>query len=478
MNRFGVLRFASAIVILFPLLVLAHHSTAQSGSSETIAGTPVFLRAGQATQRSQVRPPSQITAGIQSSTFSVTYTGFPVQAQAAFQAAVDIWQTQISSPVVIRVSAQWTSLGSGILGAATAAAYVRDFSGAPVANTYYPIALANKLAGSDLEPASVDIIAQFNSSFSAWYLATDGKAPLGQYDFESVVLHELGHGLGFIGSMDVSNNQGNWGAGTGLPFIYDRFAVNGSGQALLNTNLFPNPSAALKTPLTSRNIFFNGPQAVQAAGGAAPKLYAPSSWEEGSSYSHLDEVTYPAGNANSLMTPILNDGESVHSPGPITLGMFADMGWNATPSQATATTASTSTVVSTPPTATVTVTPLVGKNSFLPNIVRKASDEQSTATMSLSAVVSATVARTETNPITATRTLTATLTSTVSASRTATRTFTPTVSATITATSTSGKPATATQTTTSTRTPSSTPTTTSTPTITRTPSVTVTQEGT
>ena len=44
---------------------------------------------------------------------------------------------------------------------------------------------------------------------------------------------------------------------------------------------------------------FTGPQATAANGGIAPRLYAPNPWEPGSSYSHLDDDTFPAGNPNS-----------------------------------------------------------------------------------------------------------------------------------------------------------------------------------
>jgi hypothetical protein len=52
-----------------------------------------------------------------------------------------------------------------------------------------------------------------------------------------------------------------------------------------------------------------------------------STWQQGSSYSHLDEATYPAGNANSLMTPQLSSAEAIHSPGPITQALFKSIGW-------------------------------------------------------------------------------------------------------------------------------------------------------
>ena len=37
---------------------------------------------------------------------------------------------------------------------------------------------------------------------------TDGNTPLGKIDFVTVVLHEIGHGLGFTGSMDVDTAPG------------------------------------------------------------------------------------------------------------------------------------------------------------------------------------------------------------------------------------------------------------------------------
>ena len=55
--------------------------------------------------------------------------------------------------------------------------------------------MANKLSGIDLAPNDDDIVANFNSSFN-WYLGTDGNAGM-QFDLMTVVLHELGHGLGF-----------------------------------------------------------------------------------------------------------------------------------------------------------------------------------------------------------------------------------------------------------------------------------------
>ena len=347
---------AAAIVGL--MLVQAGLRPAQA-SAGIRPGTMIELRAGPARPPSRVGPPSTGPGArpqAAQATFVVTYTGFSAPARAAFQEAVDIWASQISSPVPIRVNASWTPLGADILGSAGASVFVNDFSGAADRTTWYPVALANKLAGTDLAPTDADIDASFSSAFPNWYFGTDGNTPAGQYDLMTVVLHELGHGLGFVGSANV-NALGSGTIGlSGLPVIYDRFAVNGSNQSMTNRSLFPNGSLTLGDQLRSNNIFFSGTNASAAAGGK-PRLYAPSLWQPGSSYSHLDESAYPAGNPNSLMTPQLDQGEAILDPGPITRGIFADMGWNRS-SAPTATPTRTPTRTPTPrPTGTPTGAP-------------------------------------------------------------------------------------------------------------------------
>src|SRR5262249_9365541 len=115
------------------------------------------------------------------------------------------------SSVEIRMGADFDPLlpcsnTSGILGGVGPTVVVRDFIGAPVANTWFPIALANSLAGVDLDPAHDDISITFNSnvgtaeclSASGWYYGLDASPPSNETDFVSVVLHELAHGLGFL----------------------------------------------------------------------------------------------------------------------------------------------------------------------------------------------------------------------------------------------------------------------------------------
>ena len=263
-----------------------------------------------------------------SSSFVVNYdAGFDANpaAKTAFQAAVDEWAGLLTSSVPIEVDASFADLGSpSILGSAGPTSLYANFAGAPQTNTWYPVALANARAGVDLNGGTAEISAHFSSTYPNFYFGTDGNTA-GKLDFESVVLHELGHGLGFVGSMEVGGGVGSCGC-AGTPFAYDR-PVTSNGTPILS---FTDGSAALANALQGTDVRFTGSNAMTANGGVAPKLYAPASWQSGSSYSHLDEATYPAGNPNSLMTPAIGNNEVIHAPGPITLGIFSDLGWVAT----------------------------------------------------------------------------------------------------------------------------------------------------
>ncbi len=133
----------------------------------------------------------------------------------AFQHAANIWGARLDSNVPIRIRAQFTALGAGVLGSAGAVSVVRDFPNAPLAGTWYHVALANKLAGVDLLPANDDINANFSTNFN-FYLGLDNNHGA-QPDLVTVLLHEFAHGLGF--SQFASLNTG--ALFSGFPDVYN-----------------------------------------------------------------------------------------------------------------------------------------------------------------------------------------------------------------------------------------------------------------
>lgn len=265
-------------------------------------------------------PASYEPNGERSVIISTTYTGFSPEATAAYDYAVDIWSSLLTSNVPILIEAQFGTTPEGVLGFAGASNAFADFSGAPQPGVIYPAPLADKLHGGNLEPGAPDIVATFSDEIN-WYFGTDGNPGPDQYDFVSVVLHELGHGFGFAGSAQVSGSNGTFL--NSLPLAYDTFVEDGSGNVLFDFA----PGLALYMALTSDDLFWTGTEAIAANSGAAPKLYAPGTWQPGSSYAHWDENTYPTASGNALMTPLIGLAEAIHDPGALTIGLMHDIGW-------------------------------------------------------------------------------------------------------------------------------------------------------
>ena len=263
------------------------------------------------------RPKSAV--GVAKSTFNVTYNNFPDWAKKEVQAAVDIWSANFASSVPISIDASWGRSSSwGVLGSARPVNFFSSFAGAPDQSLWYTSALANALAGKDLDKANPDVIIQVNSS-GGWNTRGDGMPSQREYDLQSVFLHEIAHGIGFLSNDAYDANFGV--ASLDQPTPYDAYAQTIDGQRLAD---LPTPSRELAQALTAP-LFWSGANAIKANGGVKPKLYTPSSYIPGSSTSHLDEATFSKSGLDSVMTPNLDPGEIFTEPGPLLLAMIEDM---------------------------------------------------------------------------------------------------------------------------------------------------------
>lgn len=269
----------------------------------------------------------------------VNYSLFPTDARAAFKYAVGIWETIIESEIPIYIEARWRTIYdedrniNTILGQAGPTDYYENFEYAPRKNRFYPVSVVERITKSEISGASLpDISATFNKEIK-WYFGTDGKTPDLLYDFVTVVLHEIGHGLGFTGFFFAAGNIGAYGDDKygirtlGDASAFDIMVVNINKNLLTDTTLFKIPSLNLFNAFTSNLLYSISPAATAGNKGIRPRLYAPSEYNDGSSIYHLNDQTYPYTNENSLMTHAIGKAEAIHDPGPITRGILADIGW-------------------------------------------------------------------------------------------------------------------------------------------------------
>lgn len=264
-------------------------------------------------------------------------TGATLGAQRiqVFQRAAQIWGQVLQSNVPILVAANFDVLDcdafSAVLGGAGPINLSANFANAPQQSTWYHIALANALAGFDMDPGNGDITATFNSSIDNnngclngvnWYLGLDNNSG-SDIDLLAVVLHEFAHGLGF--STFVDEASGTW-----LLNMPDAF-----GRLIRDNSLglkWPQMSNAqrINSAVNSGKLVWTGAAVTAGAssltagkdGAGRVKLYAPNPVDQGSSISHWDTTATPS----LLMEPFITS--NLASDLDLTDEQMRDMGWS------------------------------------------------------------------------------------------------------------------------------------------------------
>ncbi|MEZ4398832.1 MAG: PA domain-containing protein [Kofleriaceae bacterium] len=137
-----------------------------------------------------------------------------------FERAAAIWADALRPTNDILVLASFDPLAPNVLGSAGTTAVFADFPGAEFPDTWYPSALADQLAGADLNPGAVDIRARFSSNFTFYFGFDNNEGAL--VDLLPVVLHELGHGLGFANFVDETTGALFLGRGD----VYSQYTLD------------------------------------------------------------------------------------------------------------------------------------------------------------------------------------------------------------------------------------------------------------
>jgi hypothetical protein len=263
-----------------------------------------------------------------------TATTLGGQRLAVFNQAAALWGAHLPGTVPIHVSAQMaplpcTNTGS-VLASTGAGSVFRDFPSAPVPATWYPKAMADAIAGTDLAPGTPDIETTFNSAQgnpgcetgTTFYLGLDGHPGSKQIDMLTVLLHELAHGLGFQTFVDFST-------GAKLNGLDDAYLLNirqlgATPSALTAMTDQQRVAAAISDP----DLYWTSPTVDGADSTFSDglisghvRLYGPATLSPGSSVSHYSNALTP----NQLMEPFYT--------GPtrdlaLTEDLLRDVGWS------------------------------------------------------------------------------------------------------------------------------------------------------
>lgn len=260
-----------------------------------------------------------LKSGVSLNTFNVTFEGFTEEAQKAFIYALSLWETNINSSIKINVAAKWEILPESQLGKGKPAMFYRNFKGTPVADVFYPVALAEKILSKEFNtPGDADIICSFNKSKS-WYFGTNGNVPVTQYDFVTAVMHEIGHGLGISGFFSNVDGVSQFNNSSNSPAIFDYILFNQGNQRIADKTIFPCPSTELTKQLTSNSVYV-----AKLTKDELVPVYAPATFVNGISIYHLKS----AADGGDFMNAYAYKGESNHQITEQLDYVLAGLGWH------------------------------------------------------------------------------------------------------------------------------------------------------
>jgi len=238
-----------------------------------------------------------------------TGAALPAQVVTAIQYSQCLWScilARTTPGIQVRVNTINTS-GSLL---ASAGPYLYTFDGI----SYSPCALY-------VDRCAVDIELNVDPDNVQYYFGLDGNVGSSSYDFVTVIMHELAHGLGFSGFINPATGASTK---TAPQFsVFDTRIRYASTPEVYpwTTNPAANTNVAAQAAV-SNALYFQGTTYTTA------RLFAPNPAQQGSSMLHLDEATYPQGNPDSLMTPVVYNGEANHAPGRLACDVLVTLGYS------------------------------------------------------------------------------------------------------------------------------------------------------
>lgn len=284
-----------------------------------------------------------ITIGLSAqppSTFKFTMNGNPPPAGLidALNNAAHRWDNYLKITVPIKVNLFLINTNLVPFSGLTLANGRKKFINIPDPNFIYTTALANQLAGMELNPGEQDMDIYINL-ITPMYFGT-GKPASNQEDFITLIMHEIGHGLGFYsdGYVNATNigSFGNipataispistsfpWHGQDSIPSIYDKYIIKKSGKHLVGIAV--NNTSTLGDSIKFTTNYFDGPQYANASNGGKPiKLSGGTgTYTLGVDLLHLNDDV-----CNSIMSYCWGLGDTVRTPAAWEMGILNEIGW-------------------------------------------------------------------------------------------------------------------------------------------------------
>jgi hypothetical protein len=173
-----------------------------------------------------------------------------------------------------------------------------------------------------VDPAPGDCEVQGVVDFGYTWNSGQGAPVSGQSDLYSVILHELTHGLGMT-SLAGSDGASEASPANKLFSTFDDLLYTGNGAKMWDAaGNFVVPANALTGQ--QGGVRFHGTVAA-AALGRFPEIYAPGSWQGGSSISHWDDASI---SPDAVMEHAIPDATLRRTYQPFEISMLFDLGYH------------------------------------------------------------------------------------------------------------------------------------------------------
>ena len=253
--------------------------------------------------------------------------GIGASRKTALEYALGLWAAKLKGTQTIVVNAFCANLGGTATSAVLASAGPLQSANAawlPYPSTTYPLGLVNQYGEQDFSTGVSDIQVRVNIDVdnatvlgaTNFYYGTNAS-PGSHIDIVTVLLHELAHGFGFLTFMDSTGAMAG-----GIPDTYMRNLVQGSSSG---TPLTSMNDAGRAAAIISNNLYWDGSSLKNRIITGTTrygnvKMYAPTTYQSGSSVSHFDTSNTP----NLLMEPSYTG--AAHGM-DVTGNVLRDVGW-------------------------------------------------------------------------------------------------------------------------------------------------------